>query len=67
MEVEYFATIDISTIIYEDINDGKDIEGVGVHFFHLGFLHNPSIFKIKTFSKEKPHFSIPSNGFLGST
>ena len=67
MEVENFETSDILTKIYEGINDGKDIEGVGVHSFHLGFLHNPSIFKIKTFSKEKPHFSIPSNGFLGST
>ena len=67
MEVEYFATIDISTIIYEDINDGKDIEGVGVHSFHLGFLHNPSILKVKILSKEKTDFSIPTNGFLGWT
>ena len=64
MEDENFETSDISTKIYEDINDGKDIEGVGVHFFLLEFVHNPSILKIKIFSKKKTDFSVPPHGFL---
>ena len=64
MEVENFETIDISTKFYEDINDGKYREGVGVHFFLLGFVHNPSIVKIKIFSKKKTDFSVPPYGFL---
>ena len=64
MEVENFETSDISTKIYEGIKDGKDIEGVGVHFFLLEFVHNPSILKIKIFSKKKTDFSVPPHGFL---
>ena len=64
MEVENFETSDILTKIYEGINDGKDIEGVGVHFFLLEFVHNPSILKIKIFSKKKTDFSVPPQGFL---
>ena len=64
MEVENFETSDILTKIYEGINDGKDIEGVGVHFFLLEFVHNPSIVKIKIFSKKKTDFSVPPYGFL---
>ena len=64
MEVENFEASDISTKTYEGINDGKDIEGVGVHFFLLEFVHNPSIVKIKIFSKKKTDFSVPPHGFL---
>ena len=67
MEVENFETSDILTKIYEGINDGKDIEGVGVHFFLLEFVHNPSILKIKIFSKKKSDFSVSPHGFLGWT
>ena len=64
MEDENFETSDISTKIYEGINDGKDIEGVVVHFFPLEFVHNPSIVKIKIFSKKETDFSVPPHGFL---
>ena len=67
MEVENFETSDISTKIYEGINDGKDIEGVGVHFFLLEFVHNLSILKIKIFGKKKTDFSVPPYGFLRCT
>ena len=65
MEVENFETSDISTKIYQDINDGKDKEGVEDRFYLRGFLHNPSILKVKIFSKEKTNFTIPTNGFFG--
>ena len=67
MAAENYETIDISTKIYEDINDGKDKEGVEDRFYLRGFLRNPSISKIKIFSKEKTDFSIPTNGFFGLT
>ena len=41
MEVENFDTIDISTKIYEDIDDGKDKEGVEF-VFTCGFDHTLS-------------------------
>ena len=64
MAVGNYETIDISTKIYLDINDGKDKEGVEDRFYLREFLHNPSILKVKIFGKEKTDFSITTNGFL---
>ena len=61
MAVGNYETIDISTKIYQDINDGKDKEGVEDRFYLRGFLHNPSILKVKILSKEKANLSIPTN------
>ena len=63
MEVENFDTIDISTKIYEGINDGKGKEGVGVHFFLLELVHNPSILKIKILRINTAYFSNHINAF----
>ena len=64
MAVENYETIDISTKFYQDINDGKDKEGVEDRFYLRGLLHNPSILKVKIFSKKKTDLSIPTNCFM---
>ena len=67
MKGENFETICILTKALMDKIGGMGKGEVGVHSFPPGFLHNPSILKIKILSEKKTDFSIPANGFLGCT
>ena len=64
MPGENFEAICIETKVYVDRFGGNGKVMIGVRFFHRGFVHNPSIFVVKIFGKEKTDFSIAPNGFL---
>ena len=64
MEVVNFETICIWTKIYVDSVGRMDKEGVEVRFYFREFLRNPSILKVKIFSKEKSDFSITTDCFI---